>query len=84
MQPGFARLPTRSNNQLRHTWRRKAKMSDRDDQNGSNGGEAPDSAALYIGSLTDELAKIARRNGLDLLGYILEMARLEAEQIAKG
>jgi hypothetical protein len=63
---------------------RKVKMSDRDEKDGSNGGETPDSVALYIGSLTDELAKIARRNGLDMLGYILEMARLEAEQIAKG
>jgi hypothetical protein len=58
-------------------------MSDRDDSNGSNC-ETPDAAALYIGSLADELAKIARRNGLDFLGYILEMARLEADQIAKG
>jgi len=59
-------------------------MSDRDDKNGSDGGETPDTAALYIGSLADELAKIARRNGLDALCYILKMARLEADQIAKG
>jgi hypothetical protein len=59
-------------------------MPERDDKNGSNGGETPDAVALYIGSLTEELAKIARRNGLDTLGYILEMARLEADQIAKG
>ena len=76
-------LPLRTNNQLRHVWRCKAKMSDGDDTQGPND-ETPDAAALYIGSLALELAKIARRNGLDALGFILEMARLEADQIAKG
>ena len=40
-------------------------------------------AAAYIASLTGELATIARRNGLNTLGYLLEMARLEAEQVAR-
>ena len=52
--------------------------------NGTNGHETPDSAAHYIATLTEELAQIARRNGLDTLSYILEMARLEADQVAKG
>ena len=43
--------------------------------------EAPDQAAQYIASLTQELAEIARRSGLDTL--ILEMARLEADQLIK-
>jgi len=43
----------------------------------------PDSAARYIALLADELAKLAARNGLETLGYILEMARLEADQAAK-
>jgi hypothetical protein len=43
----------------------------------------PDSVALYIASLTEELAKIAKRNGLDTLSHLLEMARLEADQVAK-
>jgi len=43
--------------------------------------ETPDQAAHYIASLTQELAEIARRNGLDTL--ILEMARLEADQLIK-
>ena len=43
--------------------------------------EAPDQAAQFIASLTQELAEIARRNGLDTL--ILEMARLEADQLIK-
>ena len=46
-------------------------------------GETPDSAAHYIASLTAELAKIARRNGLDALSHLLEMARLEADQATK-
>ena len=40
--------------------------------------KTPDQAAQYIASLTQELAQIARRNGLDTLSHILEMARLEA------
>ena len=45
--------------------------------------EAPDQAAQYIASLTQELAEIARRNGFDTLSHILEMARLEADQLIK-
>ncbi len=58
-------------------------MADRDDNNGPNGHETPDSAAQYIATLTQELAQLARRNGLDTLSYILEMARIEADQAAK-
>jgi hypothetical protein len=58
-------------------------MPDRDDSDRANGKEAADSVATYIASMSDELAKLARRNGLDTLSYILEMARLEADQIAK-
>ncbi len=36
-------------------------------------------AAIYIASLAADLAVIARTHGLDTLGYIFEMARLEAE-----
>jgi glutamate synthase domain-containing protein 2 len=39
--------------------------------------ETPEQAAQYIASLTQELAQIARRNGLDT------MARLEADQLIK-
>jgi hypothetical protein len=46
--------------------------------------ETPSAAALYIATLTDELAQIARRHGLESLSYILDMARLEADQIAKS
>jgi hypothetical protein len=54
-----------------------------DDTNGPDGRETPDSAAHYIAALAGELAKIAKRNGLDTLSLILEMARLEADQAAK-
>jgi hypothetical protein len=46
--------------------------------------ESPSAAAHYIASLSGELAQIARSHGLECLGYILDMARLEADQIAKG
>ena len=46
--------------------------------------ETPDQAAQYIASLTQELAQIARRNGLETLSHILEMARLEADQLIKA
>jgi hypothetical protein len=36
-------------------------------------------AASCIASLTSDLALMARNHGLDTLCYILEMARLEAE-----
>lgn len=45
---------------------------------------SPHAAASYIAALTEELAQLARRQGLDGLGYILEMARMEADQIVKG
>jgi hypothetical protein len=36
-------------------------------------------AANYVAELTGDLAALARRHGLTTLGYILDMARLEAE-----
>ncbi len=36
-------------------------------------------AAAYIADLAAGLAQIARRHGLDTLGYLLDMAKLEAE-----
>jgi hypothetical protein len=35
--------------------------------------------AAYIATMTGDLAELARRHGLDALGYLLDMARLEAE-----
>ena len=44
--------------------------------------ESAAEAASSIANFTAELAVIARRNGLDTLSYLLEMARLEAENLA--
>jgi hypothetical protein len=44
--------------------------------------EVPD-AALYIASLADELARLAKSHELDALAYLLDMARLEADQVSK-
>jgi hypothetical protein len=38
----------------------------------------------YLAALSGDLATLARHNGLDTLGYILEMARLEAENTVRG
>lgn len=35
--------------------------------------------ATYVASLSADLANMARGTGLDTLGYLLEMVRLEAE-----
>ncbi len=58
-------------------------MPNKDDSNGPADGETPESAAHYIAAVTGELAVIARRNGLDTLSQLLEMARLEADQSSK-
>ncbi|WP_425104245.1 hypothetical protein [Ancylobacter sp.] len=39
-------------------------------------------AAEYIAALTQELATLAARNNLDMLGYLLEMACVEARETA--
>jgi hypothetical protein len=43
----------------------------------------PKAAANYIAKLSAEFADLARLHGFDALGYILEMARLEAENICQ-
>jgi hypothetical protein len=49
-------------------------------------GEPPNEtphAAHYIASLTQELAELAKSHEFEALAYILDMARLEADQICK-
>lgn len=41
-----------------------------------------ESTALYIAQMANELAKLARFTRLDVLTYLLDMARLEAETYA--
>jgi len=59
-------------------------MPDRDDDNEPQGEKTPEGAAEYIASMTDQLAKLARRNGLETLSYILETARLAADRDNEG
>jgi hypothetical protein len=40
-------------------------------------------AANYVAELSAELASLARQHGFDALGYILDMARLEAENATR-
>jgi hypothetical protein len=51
---------------------------------GSPQPESPTAAAVYIRTLAEELAQIAKRHRLESLRYILDMARLEADQVVKG
>ncbi len=43
----------------------------------------PAATATYVAELTGQLAVLARRDGLDTLGFLLEMAKLEAENLAR-
>lgn len=45
--------------------------------------ESPGSAALYIASFAEELARLAKGHNLEVLAYLLDMARLEADHISK-
>ena len=42
----------------------------------------PAAAAAYIADIVASLATMARRHRFDALGYLLEMARLEAEALS--
>jgi hypothetical protein len=52
-------------------------------ESGPEEGEKAATAA-YVASLTADLAALARSRKLDTLGYLLDMARLEAEGAARG
>ncbi|NWG23988.1 MAG: hypothetical protein HXY30_06140 [Pseudorhodoplanes sp.] len=38
-------------------------------------------AAAYIADLTAELSRLAHRNGLHALSYLLDLAKMEAETV---
>jgi hypothetical protein len=44
----------------------------------------PEAVASYVATIAGDLAGISRRNGLNTLGYLLEMVRLEAESVARN
>jgi hypothetical protein len=50
-----------------------------DDRPGSEELNDPAAVASYVATLTAELAVLARNHGFGALGYILQMAQLEAE-----
>jgi hypothetical protein len=39
--------------------------------------------AIYVATMSADLAAMARRTGLETLSYLLEMVRLEAENVAR-
>jgi hypothetical protein len=43
----------------------------------------PKVVADYVATMSADLATMARRSGLDTLGYLLEMVRLEAENVTR-
>jgi hypothetical protein len=47
-------------------------------------GETPKDAAAYIAELSAGLSSVARRHRLGTLVYILDMARMEAEILARA
>jgi hypothetical protein len=55
------------------------------DQSAHGPGENGDQTAVatYVATLSADLASIARQHGLQTLGYLLEMARLEAETVSR-
>jgi hypothetical protein len=55
-----------------------------DDQQRGQMGESPGASALYIASLAEELARLARTHGFETLAYLLDLARLEADHISKS
>jgi hypothetical protein len=46
-------------------------------------GSDPATVANYVATLSANLASMARRHGLDTLGYLLDMARLEAKNVTR-
>jgi hypothetical protein len=54
----------------------------KDDEPGPKG-QTPAEAAAYIAELCGNLSLIARRHQLDTLVYILDMARLEAQNLIR-
>lgn len=55
-------------------------MTDRPELNDIGGRSA---VASYVATMSADLAGMARKSGLDTLGYLLEMVRLEAESVSR-
>ncbi len=57
------------------------RLAARNDHQETSGDEA--AVATYIATMAADLAVMARSRRLDGLGYILDMARLEAESLVR-
>jgi hypothetical protein len=55
-----------------------AKRRSRTEEPGGDGG--PDEAVAFIAETLADLSELARRHRLDLLGHLVRMAQLEAEE----
>ena len=47
------------------------------------GDGGPGEAARFVSVRASELAQLSRRHGHEMLGYLLEMAQLEADEIVR-
>lgn len=56
-------------------------MDNNSGAHGANGDR--EAAAEYVATLSAELAELARQHGLTAFGFILDMARLEAENATR-
>ncbi len=43
----------------------------------------PQEAARYIASMAEELVQLAKSHNLETLAHVLDMARLEADQVSR-
>jgi len=57
-------------------------LRSRDHEPHGEGG--PEEAAAFIAETTAELVQLARLHGLEMLGHLLRMAELEAEEYVRG
>jgi hypothetical protein len=55
-----------------------AKRRSRTEEPDGEGG--PDEAAAFIAETSADLSRLARRHRLDLLGHLIQMVQLEAEE----
>jgi hypothetical protein len=57
-------------------------MANHHKDTGDHGG--PVAVASYVATMSGDLATMARKTGLDTLGYLLEMVQLEAESVTRA
>jgi hypothetical protein len=63
------------------SWRGVKSSHDRPDTEPGDGG--PGEAAAFISDAVPDLAVLARRHGHQTLGFLLDMAQMEADDIAR-